>query len=59
MIMKNLDYNPYVHLKSSLLYDWCMFIEFHPLIKYSYSNWQFEFINIFVKLKILQCVYGI
>jgi hypothetical protein len=27
-----LSYNPYVHFKSLLLYDWCMFIEFHPLI---------------------------
>ncbi len=27
-----LSYNPYVHFKSPLLYDWCMFIEFHPLI---------------------------
>jgi hypothetical protein len=32
MLMQNLDYNPYVHFKSPLLYDWCMFIEFHPLI---------------------------
>ncbi len=31
--MKNLDYNLYVHFKSPLLYDWCMFIKFHPLIK--------------------------
>ncbi len=23
---------PYVHFKSSLLYDWYVFIEFHPLI---------------------------
>ncbi len=25
-----LDYSPYVHFNCSLLYDWCMFIEFHP-----------------------------
>jgi hypothetical protein len=30
--MQNLNYSPYVHFKSSLLYDWCMFIQFHPLI---------------------------
>jgi hypothetical protein len=28
----NPNYNPYVHFKSSLLYDWCMFTEFHPLM---------------------------
>jgi hypothetical protein len=22
----------YVHFKSPLLYDWCMLIEFHPLV---------------------------
>jgi hypothetical protein len=27
--MKNPDYNPYLHFKSPLLYDCCMFIEFH------------------------------
>jgi hypothetical protein len=27
MLMQNLEYNPHVHFKSSLLYDWCMFIE--------------------------------
>jgi hypothetical protein len=27
-----LSYNPYVHFKSPLLYDWCIFIEFHALI---------------------------
>jgi hypothetical protein len=32
MLMQNQDYNPYVHFKSSLLDDWCMFIEFQPLI---------------------------
>jgi hypothetical protein len=32
MLMQNLDYSPYVHLKSPLLYDWCIFIEFHPSI---------------------------
>jgi len=32
MLMQNLDYSPYVHFKSPLPYDWCMFIEFHPLI---------------------------
>jgi hypothetical protein len=26
--MQNLKFNPYVHFKSSSLYDWCMFIEF-------------------------------
>ncbi len=32
MLMQNPDYSPYVHFKSSLLYDWCMFIEnFHLL----------------------------
>jgi hypothetical protein len=30
--MQNLDYSPYVHFKSWLLYGWCMFIEFFPLI---------------------------
>jgi hypothetical protein len=29
MLMQNQKYNPYVHLKNPLLYDWCMFIEFH------------------------------
>jgi hypothetical protein len=29
---QNLDYSPYVHIKNPLLYDWCMFIEFHLLI---------------------------
>ncbi len=29
--MQNPDYSPYVHFKSPLLYDWRMFIEFHPL----------------------------
>jgi hypothetical protein len=32
MFMQNLDYSPYVHLKIPLLYDWCMFIEFHRFI---------------------------
>ncbi len=32
MLMQNPDYSPYVHFKSPLLYDWCMFIEFFPLI---------------------------
>jgi hypothetical protein len=32
MLMQNPDYSPYVHFKSPLLYDWCMFIEFHPSI---------------------------
>jgi hypothetical protein len=32
MLIQNLDYNPYVHFKSPLLYGWCMFIEFHSLI---------------------------
>ncbi len=27
--MQNLDHNPYAHLKSPLLYDWCMFVEFY------------------------------
>jgi hypothetical protein len=30
--MQNLDYDPYIHFNSPLLYDWCMFIEFYPLI---------------------------
>ncbi len=25
--MQNLEHSPYVHFKSSLSYDWCMFIE--------------------------------
>jgi hypothetical protein len=29
MLIQNIDYSPYVHFKSLLLYDWCMFIEFH------------------------------
>ncbi len=41
MLIQNLDYSPYVHFKSPLLYDWCMFIEFHPLI------------NIFIQVGIL------
>jgi hypothetical protein len=32
MLMQVLNYNPYVHFKSPLLHDWCMFIEFFPLI---------------------------
>jgi hypothetical protein len=32
ILMQNLDYNPYVHFKSPLLYDLRMFIEFHTLI---------------------------
>jgi hypothetical protein len=32
MLMQNLDYSPYVHLKSPLQNDWCMFIEFHLAI---------------------------
>ncbi len=28
--MQNLKHNPYAHFKSPLLYDQCMFIEFHP-----------------------------
>jgi len=50
MLMQNQKYSPNVHFKSPLLYDWCMFIEFHPSINifiqvenlYSYiflSNW--------------------
>jgi hypothetical protein len=30
--MQNPNYNPYVHFKSPLFYDWCKFIEFHPFI---------------------------
>jgi hypothetical protein len=30
--MQNPYYNPYVHFKSPLFYDLCMFIKFHPLI---------------------------
>ncbi len=30
MLMQNRKHNPYVDFKSPLLYDWCMFIEFHP-----------------------------
>ncbi len=29
--MQNPNYSPYIHPKSSLLHDWCMFIEFFPL----------------------------
>jgi hypothetical protein len=47
MLMQNLDYSPYVHFKSPLLYDWCMLIKFHPSI------------NVFVKLMILLSVCGI
>ncbi len=32
ILMQNPNYSPYVHFRSSLLYDWYMFIEFHPLI---------------------------
>jgi hypothetical protein len=32
MLMQNLDYSPYVHFKSPLQNDWCMFIEFHLAI---------------------------
>jgi hypothetical protein len=31
-LMQNPDYSPYVHFKCPLLYHWCVFIEFHPLI---------------------------
>ncbi len=30
--MQNPKHIPYAHFKSPLLYDWCMFIEFHPSI---------------------------
>ncbi len=33
--MQNPEHSPYVHFKSPLLYDWCMF---SPLHKYSYSS---------------------
>jgi hypothetical protein len=32
MLMQNPNYSPYVHFKSQLPYDWCMFTKFHPLI---------------------------
>jgi hypothetical protein len=32
MLMQNPYYSSHVQFKSPLLYDWCMFIEFHPLI---------------------------
>jgi hypothetical protein len=32
MLMQNRKHNQYANFKSSLLYDWCMFIEFHPSI---------------------------
>ncbi len=32
MLIQNLNYNPYVHFKIPILYDWCTFIEFFPLI---------------------------
>jgi hypothetical protein len=41
MLMQNLDYSPYVHFKSPLQNDWCMFIKFHLTI------------NIFIKFSIL------
>jgi hypothetical protein len=30
--MQNLEYSLYAHFKSPLLYDWCLFIEFHHSI---------------------------
>ncbi len=41
MLMQNPNNSPCVHFQSPLLYDWCIFIEFHPLI------------NILIKLAIL------
>jgi hypothetical protein len=32
MLIQNPNYSPYVHFKSPLLYDQCMFIEFQPSI---------------------------
>jgi hypothetical protein len=29
MLMYNINHSPFAHFKSSLLYDWRMFIEFH------------------------------
>jgi len=58
MLMQNLDYNPYVDFKSSLQNDWCMF-EFHPSINIFIQIGNFNPLNIFVKLMILQCVCGI
>jgi hypothetical protein len=40
MLVQNPNYSLYVHFESPLLYDWCMFIEFHHLINIFYSNWQ-------------------
>jgi hypothetical protein len=34
MLMQNLDYSPNVHFKSTLLNDYCMFIEFHHLVNF-------------------------
>jgi hypothetical protein len=61
MLMQNLVHNPYDHFKSPLLFDWCMFIEFHPSINILIQVGYFKSIsqNIFVKLMILQCVCGI
>ncbi len=28
----NPNYSPYVHFKTPLLYDWCMFTTFFPII---------------------------
>jgi hypothetical protein len=61
MLLQNLKHSPYDHFKSSLLFDWCMFIEFHPSINiliqvgYLKSTWQ----NIFDKLMLLQCICDI
>jgi hypothetical protein len=30
--MENSDYSPYVQFENPLLYDWCMFTKFFPLI---------------------------
>jgi hypothetical protein len=44
MLIQNPRYSPYVHFKSTLLYGWCMFIEFHPLINIfiQVGNQQFD-----------------
>jgi hypothetical protein len=33
MLMENLKHSTYAYFESPLLYDWCMFIEFHLSIK--------------------------
>jgi len=57
MLMRNPQHSRYVHFKSSLLYDWCMFIKFHPSINVFIQVGNLN--RYFVKLMILQCIRGI